>query len=50
MLDLKFIRDNTDIVRQAIAVRHDNAPLDDIIELDIAKRQKMAGGRAPMRA
>ena len=42
MLDLKFIRDNTDIVRKAIAVRHDNAPIDEIIELDIAKRQKMA--------
>ncbi|MDD4873474.1 MAG: serine--tRNA ligase [Dehalococcoidales bacterium] len=42
MLDLKFIRENTDIVRQAIVNRHDKAPIDEIISLDVAKRQKMA--------
>ncbi len=34
MLDLKFIRENTDLVRKAIADRKDNAPLDQIMVLD----------------
>ena len=42
MLDLKFIRENPELVRKAIAVRHDNAPVDEIIELDMDRRQKMA--------
>ena len=42
MLDLKFIRENTELVRKAIALRHDNAPVDEIIELDVTRRQKMA--------
>jgi seryl-tRNA synthetase len=41
MLDLKFIRENTEIVRQAIANRHDQAPLDEILQLDSERRQKM---------
>ena len=41
MLDLKFIRENTDLVRQAIANRRDTAPLDEILELDTARRQKL---------
>ncbi len=41
MLDLKFIRENTDLVRQAIANRHDRAPLDDILQLDQTRRQKV---------
>lgn len=38
MLDLKYIRENPDAVRRAIANRHDNAPIDDILEQDAAHR------------
>jgi len=41
MLDLKFIRENTDVVRKAIADRHDSAPLDEILRLDGERRQKI---------
>jgi len=41
MLDLKFIRENTDIVRQALEKRQDSAPLDEILELDVERRQKI---------
>ena len=41
MLDLKFIRENIDPVRQAIANRQDSAPLDDILEIDLERRQKV---------
>ena len=41
MLDLKFIRENPEIVRQAITNRHDKAPLDEILQLDSERRQKM---------
>ncbi|MFC1932999.1 serine--tRNA ligase [Chloroflexota bacterium] len=41
MLDLKFIRENIDLVREAIAKRHDTAPLDEILELDAERRQKI---------
>jgi len=41
MLDLKFIRENTDTVRKAIADRHDSAPLDEILRLDGERRQKI---------
>jgi seryl-tRNA synthetase len=41
MLDIKFIRENPDIVRQAIANRHDTAPLDEILQVDGERRQKM---------
>jgi len=41
MLDLKFIRDNAEVVRQAIANRKDTAPLDDILRLDTERRQKV---------
>ena len=41
MLDLKFIRENPDVVRQAITNRHDNAPLDEILRMDSERRQKM---------
>ena len=34
MLDLKFIRENIDLVREAVANRQDSAPLDEILELD----------------
>ena len=41
MLDLKFIRENTDLVREAIANRQDSAPLDEILQLDSERRQKI---------
>ena len=41
MLDLKFIRDNTEVVRQAVANRHDTAPVDDILKLDDERRQQI---------
>jgi len=43
MLDLKFIRENPDAVRQAVANRHDTAPIDEILKLDGERRQKIAG-------
>jgi len=43
MLDLKFIRDNPDQVRKAIADRQDTAPLDEILKLDGERRQKLLG-------
>jgi seryl-tRNA synthetase len=41
MLDLKFIRENIDLVREAIENRQDTAPLDEILELDQERRQKL---------
>jgi seryl-tRNA synthetase len=41
MLDLKFIRENIDLVREAIAKRQDTAPLDEILELDAERHQKV---------
>ncbi len=41
MLDLKFIRENPDIVREALEKRQDSAPLDEIRQLDAARRQKI---------
>jgi len=41
MLDLKFIRENIDLVRQAVANRQTTAPLDEILELDAERRQKV---------
>jgi len=41
MIDLKFIRENIDQVRQAITNRQDSAPLDEILELDTERRQKI---------
>ena len=40
MLDLKFIRENVELVRKAIANRQDSAPIDDILKLDAKRRQK----------
>jgi len=42
MLDLKFIRENADLVRQAVANRQDSAPLDRILQLDSERRQKVS--------
>ena len=41
MLDLKFIRENIDLVREAVANRQDTAPLDEILRLDSEHRQKV---------
>ncbi len=41
MLDLKFIRENIDQVREALASRQDSAPLDEILELDHQRRRKI---------
>ena len=43
MLDLKFIRENADLVREAVAKRQDTAPLDEILRLDAERRQKILG-------
>jgi seryl-tRNA synthetase len=41
MLDIKFIRENTGLVRQAIADRHDSAPINEILRLDAERRQNI---------
>ncbi len=41
MLDLKFIRENIELVREAVVSRQDTAPLDEILRLDQARRQKI---------
>ena len=41
MLDLKFIRENIDQVKQAVANRQTTAPLDEILKLDLERRQKL---------
>ena len=41
MLDLRFIRENVDVVREALANRSDSAPIDEILELDAERRQKI---------
>ncbi len=41
MLDLKFIRENPEVVKKAIADRHDSAPIDEILRLDAERRQSM---------
>jgi len=41
MLDLKFIRENIDLVRAGVAKRQDTAPLDEILQLDTERRRKI---------
>ena len=41
MLDLKFIRDNIDQVRAAMSNRNTAVPLDEILQLDVDRRQKI---------
>jgi len=43
MLDIKFIRENADLVRQAIANRKSSAPIEEILKLDAERRQKVTG-------
>lgn len=38
MLDLKFIRDNIELVRQNISNKNEKANIDDIVQLDIERR------------
>ncbi|HOX85998.1 MAG TPA: serine--tRNA ligase [bacterium] len=49
MLDLKFIRENAELVRQAIANKHEKADLDALLQLDNRRRELIAqveNGRA----
>ena len=39
MLDIKFIRENPDLVRKAVENRHDSAHIDEILKLDAQRRQ-----------
>ena len=39
MLDLKYIRENTDLVREALAKRHADVPIDEILALDEQRRR-----------
>ena len=39
MIALSLIRDNPDVVRQALAARQTEAPLDDILALDGERRR-----------
>ena len=41
MLDIKFIRENTDLVVEAIANRRDSTPLDEILKIDAERRKKV---------
>jgi seryl-tRNA synthetase len=41
MLDLKFIRENPELVKKAIENRHDSAPVDEILRLDAERRQNI---------
>jgi len=42
MLDLAFIREHPDEVRRAMALRHVEAPIDDILALDVRRRSLLA--------
>ncbi len=41
MFDLKLIRDKPEMVREALAHRKDTAPIDEIIQIDQERRQKL---------
>jgi seryl-tRNA synthetase len=41
MLDLRFVRENTELVRQALTNRQDTAPVDGILELDKQRRERL---------
>jgi seryl-tRNA synthetase len=42
MFDLKFLRDNPDLVRESLAHRKDDtAPVDVVLQLDQERRQKV---------
>ncbi|HUI30802.1 MAG TPA: serine--tRNA ligase [Candidatus Acidoferrales bacterium] len=46
MLDLKYIRENTDLVREAIKKKHEKDRLDEIIELDGKRRELLQKSEA----
>ncbi len=39
MLSLQFIRDHPDLVRESLRKRHETAPVEEILELDVRRRQ-----------
>jgi seryl-tRNA synthetase len=41
MLDIKFIRENANLIRKAVANRQDSAPVDEILKLDSERRRKL---------
>ena len=41
MIDIKIIRENPDLIRQALRNRNDNAPLDEIITIDERYRMSL---------
>ena len=41
MLDIRFIRENTGAVEEALKNRQDSAPIDEILRLDTERRQKI---------
>src|SRR5437879_11422175 len=49
MLSMQFIREHADVVRKALADRHSEAPIDEIIELD-EKRRALLGETERLRA
>jgi seryl-tRNA synthetase len=42
LLSLQFIRDHTDVVRESLRKRHETAPVDEILELDVRRRQLLS--------
>jgi seryl-tRNA synthetase len=42
MLDIRFIRENPDLVLKAIENRHDTAPIEAVLRLDAERRQKIS--------
>ncbi len=46
MLDLKYIRENAEAVRQAIKNKRESANVDTLLELDIKRRELIAGTEA----
>ena len=42
MLDIKFVREKIDLVREAIANRRDSTPLDEILKIDTLRRKKVS--------
>jgi seryl-tRNA synthetase len=41
MIDIKLIRENPDLVKTAIQNRHDDTPIDDILRIDLERRQNI---------
>jgi len=42
VLDIKFIRENKDLIIEAIAHRQDSTPLDEILKIDTERRKKVS--------